>query len=251
MASDDKPESFSYPLWCEDVAVDRLDADRERSAFIYSSLSDGVDRFVFQVLGRLFAIQSLANEYIESAAHTYQTIWYYANAYREIWTPDEAKTAVSELRDCFIAIDEIHHVVALAGGKPLYAYDVWEKLKSVRDVGRAYHISEVGRISATRGSRISSFFFELTMLKAIWAGYQEFTLNTAEVGDLFDKEIPNEARKMYEGHGFYLLRDGSGEVIGRLYKQRRADNHLVSDWRPYYYTTSKDFLKAMELRSLG
>ena len=50
MASDDKPESFSYPLWCEDVAVDRLDADRERSAFIYSSLSDGVDRFVFQVL---------------------------------------------------------------------------------------------------------------------------------------------------------------------------------------------------------
>lgn len=243
-------KSFKNQMeWHEDLASPRNIADRERCIFIQSSLNTiNHISFTHYCLDRPLRILPFTPRQISRVIQSYQRIWYYADAYRELWSNDDAKTAITSLEDCFIAVDELDQTVALAGGKPLNASDNPEVFEKLVSVGRTYYFAELGRVTDVKNSRVGVFLFELTILNAIRKGYEEFILITAETGDIAKGTGQNPARKMYESHGYQLLtRDIDGSIIKRQCKQLRSNKQIISDWRPYYYTTADNFLKVMGL----
>jgi len=91
--------------------------------------------------------------------------------------------------------------------------------------------------------RIGVFLFELSLLRKIREGREEFLLTTR--GD-WEKHY---AIKLYEAHGFKVLRDTEGFIIYRVYGHRRLDSQFREDPRPYYYATASNVLEAVGLLS--
>lgn len=234
--------------WYEDLTNPRDIVDRKRCNFIYTSLTaDGIVSFAHICLGRPLRISNLKPKLLRSAIRAYQRIWYYADAYRELWGPEEARAAIEALEDCFIAVDELEQVVALAGGKPLSVLDNPNIIEKVKDASRTYYFAELGRVEEVRNNRIGSFLFELTMINAIKKGYSDFVLITAENGSVVEKLGQNPAKKMYESHGYQLATQEDGTFIGKQCEQRRCNDQVITDWRPYYYSSSVNFLETMGL----
>jgi hypothetical protein len=192
-------------------------------------------------------IQPLTSEYRPRAVRAYRAIWYYADAYREVWTEAEASSALDNLSQCFVAVDELDDVVALAGGRPLRKHDDSRVWANVTDPDRAFYFSELGRVPAAAGTRVGACLFALVMLTAINAGYNEFVLTTAKAADILSPDTLNSARKLYESHGYQLLCDQDGNVLGQSCPQMRANGQMLTDWRPCYYTTAKMFLEKLRL----
>ena len=234
--------------WREDLTTSRDDADRQRCNFIYTALNTReLVSFSYYSLDRPLQISILKRNQLSNAVRAYQNIWYYADAYRELWTAAEARAAIDALEDCFVAIDELDQVVALAGGKLLSLSDNPELLGAIENASRTYYFAELGRVAGVKNSRVGAFLFELTMINAIRKGYEEFILITAETGDIIKKTVPNPARKLYESHGYRLVPRNDGTLIGCQCVQKRSNNQMISDWRPYYYTTATAFRQIMGL----
>lgn len=241
------PDDIWVSTWEQDPLENERTSDRRRWAFIEQALRSGFKSFRVRAMRRPLVVRPVGPEDRGQAVQAYRTIWYYADAYRERFTPAEARNALDSLEQCFIATDELENVVALAGGRQFGAWAPPETIAAVDDISRAYYFSEVGRVPLTTHGRIGRFLFELVMLTSIRLGYREFVLNTAASGDLYDASRYNDARQMYEDHGFRPLKDASGLELRRPIEQERAEGLVVTDWRPYYYATAESVLEAVGL----
>lgn len=238
----------SLAVWYEELSEPRTVAARHRCAFVQAMLESRTSHFILQVRSRPLVIQPLTIEYQSQTAQAYRAIWYYADAYREVWTEAEALSALSALSECFVAVDELDSVVALAGGKPLRRCNNDQLGAAVTDLGRAYYLAELGRLPVIKGTRVGTCLFELIMLTAIYQGYDEFVLNTAGAADVFAPDNPNPARKLYEDHGFQLLCDLDENILGQAYTRMRSSGQTLTDQRLYYYATANSFFEKVGLR---